>query len=260
MTTRCRPLAIVALASLLVACAPMPSSAESAALEGTTWVLSSLPRATLVAGPRATLRFADGRAAGSDGCNRYTTGFVQSGASLRFASPGASTRMACPPGATALAKAFDDALAATRASRVVDGRLELLGEGGEVLAAFSPQPEGLAGTSWRVTSYNNGRQAVTSTLAGTTLTMAFAADGRVGGSAGCNRYTGTFTQAGRALALAGVAATRRLCVEPERIMEQEQAFLKALETVAEARVEDDRLELRTADGALAVVLAQASGR
>jgi heat shock protein HslJ len=37
-------------------------------------------------------------------------------------------------------------------------------------------------------------------------------------------------------------------------MEQEQQFLKALETVATARQEADRLELRTADDALAVSL------
>jgi heat shock protein HslJ len=37
-------------------------------------------------------------------------------------------------------------------------------------------------------------------------------------------------------------------------MEQEQQFLKALETVATMRMEGDRFELRTADGALAVTL------
>ena len=40
-------------------------------------------------------------------------------------------------------------------------------------------------------------------------------------------------------------------------MAQEQAFLKALEPVATARVDGDRLELRTAAGALAVVLTRA---
>jgi heat shock protein HslJ len=38
-------------------------------------------------------------------------------------------------------------------------------------------------------------------------------------------------------------------------MEQEQQFLKALETVASARQEGDRLELRTATDAMAVNLA-----
>jgi heat shock protein HslJ len=39
-------------------------------------------------------------------------------------------------------------------------------------------------------------------------------------------------------------------------MEQEQQFLKALGTVATARLEGERLELRTATGALAATLAK----
>jgi heat shock protein HslJ len=43
-----------------------------------------------------------------------------------------------------------------------------------------------------------------------------------------------------------------MCAEPEGVMEQEQMLLAALETVATAQVEGDRLELRRADGALAL--------
>jgi heat shock protein HslJ len=42
-------------------------------------------------------------------------------------------------------------------------------------------------------------------------------------------------------------------------MEQEAAFLKALESVATSRVEADKLELRTADGALAAMFERAGG-
>ena len=49
------------------------------------------------------------------------------------------------------------------------------------------------------------------------------------------------------------AVTRMMCPS-DALMEQEQAFLKALSTVASARHEGNRLELRTADGALAVTL------
>jgi hypothetical protein len=45
-----------------------------------------------------------------------------------------------------------------------------------------------------------------------------------------------------------------MCVQPEGIMEQEQQFLKALDTVTDARFEGNRLELRTASGALAAYL------
>jgi len=43
------------------------------------------------------------------------------------------------------------------------------------------------------------------------------------------------------------------------VMEQERQFLRALETVATARFEGDRLELRSAEGQLAVTLTKASG-
>ena len=54
-----------------------------------------------------------------------------------------------------------------------------------------------------------------------------AADGRVAGYAGCNRYTGSFKRDGKALSFGPAAATRRMCIEPEGVMEQEQQFLKA---------------------------------
>jgi len=44
------------------------------------------------------------------------------------------------------------------------------------------------------------------------------------------------------------------------VMEQEQQFLKALETVATVSQEGNRLELRRADGALAVTLAREPAR
>ena len=130
---------------------------------------------------------------------------------------------------------------------------------GAVLARFAAQSQSLAGTSWNVTGYNNGKQAVVSVLNGTSLTMAFTSDGRVGGSAGCNRYTATYIVDGQKLTIGPAAATRIMCTRPESVMEQERQFLQALEMVATARFEGDRLELRTAGGQLAVTLAKASG-
>jgi heat shock protein HslJ len=45
----------------------------------------------------------------------------------------------------------------------------------------------------------------------------------------------------------------------EALMAQEQAFLKALASVATARVEGQRLELRTASGSLAATLQRDGG-
>jgi heat shock protein HslJ len=247
-------IASIALAGCLSACASVSSAADVPGLDGTSWVLSALPGRTLLPGTTATLHFAAGKASGTDGCNRYTVPYTASGATLKVEPHGASTQMACPPAVMQQAGAFMAGLAGARSYRVADGQLQLLGADGAVLARLAPQSQGVAGTSWRVTGYNNGKQAVTSVLGGTTLTMEFAADGRAGGSAGCNSYSAAYTSSGAAMSFGPAAATRMMCESPPGIMEQEYQFLKALATVATARQEGDRLELRTAAGALAVSL------
>lgn len=249
-----------AAAGLLSACTAMPPKVDAPNLDGTAWVLASLPARTLLEGTTTTLQFVDGRASGSDGCNRYTTPYTATGAALTFERSASATMMACPPQVMEQARAFSTSLGATRSFRLVDGALQLLGDDATVVASFLPQPQELAGTSWRVIGYNNGRQAVVSVLAGTQLTMSFAADGRVGGSAGCNNYSGSYTHAGSSLRFGPAAATRRMCADPEGILEQEQLFLQALETVTTIRQEGDRAELRTAEGVLAISIVRDADR
>lgn len=255
MNLRARLIATgIAVASLFsVACTAMSPAADVPGLDGTAWVLSSLPGRTLVDGATATLRFEGGRASGTDGCNRYATSYTADGSRLKFDAAGAATMMACPPAIMEQARAFTSSLGATSSHRIEAGQLQLLGPDGAVVASFAPQSQALAGTSWRVTGYNNGRQAVVSVLSGTQLSMSFAADGRVSGSAGCNNFMGTYTASGSSLKFGPAATTRKMCGQPG-VMEQEQQFLKALESVATIRQEGDRAELRTADGALAVSL------
>ena len=244
----------ITVASLLAtACTAMSSAPDVPDLDGTAWVLSALPGRSLVEGATATLRFEGGRASGTDGCNRYATSYTADGGKLTFGEAGAATMMACPPAFMEQARAFTASLGRTSIHRIEAGQLQLLGPDGAVVASFAPQSQALAGTSWRVTAYNNGRQAVVSVLSGTQLSMSFAADGRVSGSAGCNNFMGTYSASGSSLQLGPAATTRKLCAQPG-VMEQEQQFLKAMETAATIRQEGERAELRTADGALAVSL------
>jgi heat shock protein HslJ len=138
-----------------------------------------------------------------------------------------------------------------------DGRLELLGGDGAVLATFAAQPQALAGTAWRATGINNGKGGVVSPVSGSMVTMRFEADGRVEGSAGCNRFNARYDATGPNLQIAAPATTRKMC--EASLMVQEQAFLKALESVATMRFEAERLELRTGAGALAVALLRDPG-
>jgi heat shock protein HslJ len=117
---------------------------------------------------------------------------------------------------------------------------------------FIAQNTDLAGTSWQVLSYNNGRQAVVSVINGTTLTANFGQDGQLSGNASCNNYTAEYTTDGKgSITIGTIGVTMMMCVEPEGVMEQEQQYLAALTTAATYRIDGDKLELRTADGALA---------
>jgi heat shock protein HslJ len=228
-------------------------SAESPPLAGTAWILSSLGGRTPPAETTATARFEGGRVQGTNGCNRYTAPVVTQGTNVRISPTGATTNMACPPDIMKLADAFMTALVSASSYRISNHQLELLGADGKVLATFSAQSRLLAGTSWRVTGINNGKGGVASLVAGSSVTMNFATGGKVAGSAGCNDYTSTYAQDDGRLTFTLAATTRRMCVA-SGVMEQEQAFLKALESAAAARMEGNQLELRTADGALALSL------
>jgi len=80
----------------------------------------------------------------------------------------------------------------------------------------------------------------------------------VTGSGGCNSYDATVkTTAPGKIEVGPVSATRKACSTPEGVMEQEAAYLAALQSAAAYRLEGDHLELRTADGAIAATLQRA---
>lgn len=247
-------------ALLVAACACLSASALASDLDGTRWVLSSLSGGSVLPKATPTAHFEAGRVQGTDGCNRYSAPYTSSGSVIAVGSRGPSTMMACPPAVMKQAEAFNAALAGARSFRVEAGELSLLSAPGTVLATFAPQAQSLAGTSWRVTGYNSGKEAVVSVRTGTSMTMTFTADARVSGSAGCNRFSASYQLDGGKLSFGPPAATRKHCPKPEGVMEQEQRFLAALATVATARFEGDRLDLRTAADALAMTLAKQASR
>jgi heat shock protein HslJ len=253
---RMRMMALL-LSAALGACSSVPQNAEPPSLDGTAWVLSDLPGRALPPGQPPTLQFQAGTATGSDGCNRYTAQYTSKGGALAV-SPGAMTRMACPEDRMQLADAFMAALTGAKRYRVSSGTLDLLGADGAVLATLATQVRELAGTSWQATGINNGKGGVVSVASGSTVSLAFGTDGRASGSAGCNGFNAGYTAEGSNLRFTPAAVTQKMCIEAG-VMEQEAAFLKALESVATSRVEADQLELRRADGALAATFTRDAG-
>jgi heat shock protein HslJ len=244
---------LVAAAALVSACSTLPAMDKLPSLDGTAWVLQDLTGRTLAAGSRPTLQFTDDRLSGSDGCNRFSGRYTVAKQAFKVVQPLATTQMACPGEIGEQARAYIEALTVAGSYRLAEGRLQLIAASGTPLATFVAQSTELANTSWRTASINNGRGAIVGVLEGAAVTVQFGDDGRASGWAGCNRWTSSYTAQGSSLKFGPPAATRKMCAEPG-VMEQEQRFLEALATVSEARAEGDRLELRSADGAMVLVL------
>jgi heat shock protein HslJ len=238
--------------------------AGPATLEGTEWRLTDHlgAQGELVAVPgdvMATATFADGRVAGSTGCNRYHGTYLADRSALSVGSL-AMTMMACEPERTAVERAFTAAIGTAATYAVAGDVLELAGTDGRVALRFQAAPApSLAGTRWIATGINNGRGGVASVLEGVEVSAQFDPDGRVAGSGGCNRYSGPYNVDGAALAIGPLAATMMACLAPEGAGGQEAAYFAALGRVATWSVGEGRLQLRDADGALQVEFRAADG-
>lgn len=251
-STRAR-MGLLAAAALASACGTMPGMNTPPSLDGTAWVLQELAGRTLVDGSRPTLQFTGDRLGGSDGCNRYSGRYTVARQSFQVVPPLASTQMACPAAIAEQAQAYVAALTVARSYQRVDGELRLIAAGGTPVATFIAQAAELANTSWHATGINNGKGGVVSLVAGSSVTVQFGSEGQASGWASCNRWSAGYTVARSSVKFGQAAVTRKMCAEPG-VMEQEQNFLQALASVSDARVEGDRLELRTGQGALALAL------
>jgi heat shock protein HslJ len=97
----------------------------------------------------------------------------------------------------------------------------------------------------------------TAVVPGTTIDASFADDGRITGTAGCNRYSAPCTRDGERIAIGPTVATRMYCGAPEGIMEQEAAYFAALARASGIRFGEDTLTLVDAGGAQLVSFAEA---
>jgi heat shock protein HslJ len=118
----------------------------------------------------------------------------------------------------------------------LDGAV-LTGCGGDPLSL-------LTGAEWKVTKA--GAAAVPE---GVEATIAFAPDGGVSGSSGCNRFSGTATLTGEGLGFGPMAGTRMACDAPASTVEA--AFLDAMGRIDRFDIADDgSLRLIAGDTAL----------
>ena len=120
-----------------------------------------------------------------------------------------------------------------------------------------PPVDPLAGTRWNVVNFNNGMGAVTTTIADTSITLAFDGSGQATGNAGCNSYSAPYRAGGNSLTVDRANVTMMFCETPEGVMQQEQQYLAALNSAAMFSISGDQLQIRSGSDALAVVATRA---
>ncbi|WP_251977647.1 META domain-containing protein [Salinicola avicenniae] len=114
------------------------------------------------------------------------------------------------------------------------------------MAAEVPAPapsEPLVGTYWKLTSLDG--EPVTVLDQRREAHLVLAADGRVHGSTGCNRFAGRYRREGARVSFSSLAATRMAC--PDDAMRQERAWLEALEQTQSVSQQGQRLRLEDAN-------------
>lgn len=197
---------------------------------------------------------------GSAGCNRLFGGYRLAADALSFDQSMGGTMMACPEPLMEQERRVVEALAAVTSFRQEEGSLELLDAEGAVRVRFAVlEPTPLIGTRWQLTTFNNGRQALVSVLAGTEITLELNENGTLSGSDGCNRYMSGFVVESDRLTIGPIATTRKACHGPEGVNEQAMQYAAALGTVTGYRIEGEELTLTDADGHKAALFRFAEG-
>ena len=250
-------LLIVVVAAIIAAGCTAGTSTPGAVigLTGVSWSLDSYcdENSTLVGvlqGTEITARFDDGKVTGLAGCNQYGGDYQQNGTALSFSTL-AQTLKYCeePRGIMEQEARFMEVLGSTAGYRIENDRLLLTDAAGATVLVFTKEkPASIVGTSWTLAGLAGEDGGLVPVVPGTTVTAVFGADGRIGGSAGCNRYGANYAVHGADLMIEPTTMTEMYCGEPSGVMEQEDRYLALLAEVASCRVEGDRLILTDANG------------
>lgn len=245
-----RALIVTATAMLLVATpalsqTPVPASTLQSSVW--RWVHSVVNDDTFVApvdSDRYTISFAaDGTFSARADCNQLSGTYRQLGRRLTLQS-GPMTLVACPPGSKA--DDFIQQLGAVVSQAGTDTALVLNLRQDSGSMVFEAQPvASLTNTVWQVESYNNGRGGVTTLLPDTSMTALFGDDGTISGSSGCNTYSGMYTVDDTSISIGPLVTTRIACAAD--VMQQEQAFLGALQASTQYQLVPGLLTLRNED-------------
>ncbi len=248
-------LAAVMILMPLILAAGCTGQTDGPGLRGTGWtltgyILNGTP-VLVLGGSTVTLNFGnDGQITGTAGCNHYFASYEVKGAAISIGQAG-STEMYCStPGVMDQESAYLTLLHQAMTIAVDNDRLTLADAKGSTILTFTrtvpPATEPLIGTNWTLDSFHTA-DAVSSVIFGTTITAVFSDDGRVAGSAGCNRYFAQYNITGTSLSISGIGSTKMYCTTPG-VMQQETTYLASLDLVKTFTIQGNRLTVSDAKG------------
>jgi|GEM_PF-567623 len=195
----------------------------------------------------AEFRSGDGRVGGSAGCNSYSADYEIDGNEITIIPPINSTMMLCFPSSVMdQEQEFFDLLKTTETFLVHNDKLIISCEDNRELVFVEEIPS-IEDITWELEAYGE-RGSLEDPVENSKITAEFrSADGRVGGSAGCNSYSADYEIDGNEISIIPpITATMMLCF-PSSVMEQEQEFFNLLKTTETFKVEDDKLIISCED-------------
>ena len=223
---------------------------KSMPLLGTGWVLTSLtnPNGEIAIPPASApaINFSeDGTMSGNGGCNQLLADFTADDGTISIGTV-ASTMMFCED-VMDLEAEFAAALAVVTRYEISGDRLQLTDDNLTTVLTFFAADVELAQTQWRLSVFN-GEQIPESIIVTLTLSPEGEdSEGNIFGSAGCNRYSGTYSLEGDRLTVNILAVTAKMC---DASMETEDAFLAALQDQLTFQIQYNRLILTSDNNAL----------
>ena len=130
---------LLALTLLVIGCAPLADTANPG-LDGTDWVLTAMSGTAPIANSNITLKFADGSATGSAGCNQYRSSYTTSGSELKFGMTISTKRACLEPAMNRQEVAYLDALNKVASYEITGDRLLLKDAANTTLLEFAKTP------------------------------------------------------------------------------------------------------------------------
>jgi heat shock protein HslJ len=161
-----------------------------------------------------------------------------------------STRMACDAASMAFEQRYLELLDQSRYYGTRAGSLHVLDADRKLLLVFDAAPRNPLLGKWLAEAYGS-QGSVVEPLENTTLEVSFRI-ATTGGFGGCNSFSAAYGTNGEILRVGRMATTREVCDTP--VMEQEAAFLGALERVNRIDPRGARLRLTDRDDQLVIAL------